>query len=189
MVAAGLPYSWRRPCATRPCPASTGGKGPSLTAGLVGRAPDMASVVCHMSYCHEMSVCLSPPPPRNKNPASPSRIMQPMEVVCHAQVHSMSTRKVTEGFCPCEYGDVSSSHKHKNGVCFVQINRGAGLRGDHIAFFEMGIPSMQRQAGCEAIVAADPHPWPFACPQPSLIVMPMSLSIQPLESCRTWSQV
>ena len=48
---------------------------------------------------------------------------------------------------------------------------------------------MQRQAGCEAIVAADPHPWPFACPQPSLIVMPMSLSIQPLESCRTWSQV
>ena len=57
MVAAGLPYSWRRPCATRPCPASTGGKGPSLTAGSVGRAPDMASVVCHMSYCHEMSVC------------------------------------------------------------------------------------------------------------------------------------
>ena len=27
------------------------------TAGLVSRAPDMASVVCHMSYCHEMSVC------------------------------------------------------------------------------------------------------------------------------------
>ena len=23
----------------------------------MGRAPDMASVVCHISYCHEMSVC------------------------------------------------------------------------------------------------------------------------------------
>ena len=57
MVAAGLPYSWQRPCAMQPFPASMGGRGPNLTAGWMGRAPDKASVVFHMSYCHEMSVC------------------------------------------------------------------------------------------------------------------------------------
>ena len=34
-----------------------GGRGPNLTAGWMGRAPDKASVVFHMSYLHEMSVC------------------------------------------------------------------------------------------------------------------------------------
>ena len=57
MVAFGLPYSWQQPCASHPCPASTGRRGPSQTAGLVGRAPDTAYVVYHMSYFHEMSVC------------------------------------------------------------------------------------------------------------------------------------
>ena len=57
MVAFGLPYSWQQPCASHPCPASTGRRGPSQTAGLVGRAPDTAYVVYHMSYCHEMCVC------------------------------------------------------------------------------------------------------------------------------------
>ena len=57
MLAFGLPYSWQQPCASHPCPASTGGRGPSQTAGLVGRAPDTAHVVYHMSYYHEMSVC------------------------------------------------------------------------------------------------------------------------------------
>ena len=57
MVAFGLPYSWQQPCASHPCPASMERRGPSQTAGLVGRAPDTAYVVYHMSYCHEMSVC------------------------------------------------------------------------------------------------------------------------------------
>ena len=57
MVAIGLPYSWQQQCASHPCPASGGGRGPSQTEGLVGRAPDTACVVYHMSYCHEMSVC------------------------------------------------------------------------------------------------------------------------------------